>query len=56
MMRPALNRYWMLALLIAIALAEKPGITVHLVDSNKKKAAFLREAQRVTGAPAHVTV
>jgi 16S rRNA (guanine527-N7)-methyltransferase len=41
-------------LMIAIALAERPGITVHLVDSNKKKAAFLREAQRVTGAPAHV--
>ena len=27
---------------------------MHLIDSNKKKAAFLREAQRVTGAPAKV--
>ncbi len=27
---------------------------VHLVESNAKKAAFLREAQRVTGAPATV--
>src|SRR3954466_15311095 len=35
-------------LMIAIALAERPGTMVHLVDSNKKKAAFLREAQRVT--------
>ena len=41
-------------LAIAIALAEKPGAMVHLIDSNKKKAAFLREAQRVTGAPAEV--
>jgi 16S rRNA (guanine527-N7)-methyltransferase len=41
-------------LMIAIALAERPGITIHLIDSNKKKAAFLREAQRVTGAPAQV--
>ena len=29
---------------------------VHLVESNTKKAAFLREAQRLTGAPAHVHV
>jgi 16S rRNA (guanine527-N7)-methyltransferase len=41
-------------LIIAIALAEKPGTVVHLIDSNKKKAAFLREAQRVTGAPAEI--
>src|SRR5205823_6409173 len=27
---------------------------VHLIESNKKKAAFLREAVRVTGAPAIV--
>jgi 16S rRNA (guanine527-N7)-methyltransferase len=43
-------------LAIAIALAEKPGAMVHLIDSNKKKAAFLREAQRVTGAPAEVHI
>jgi len=43
-------------LMIAIALADQPGVSVHLVDSNKKKAAFLSEAQRVTGAPATVHV
>lgn len=36
---------------IACALAEQPGVAVHLVESNAKKAAFLREAKRVTGAP-----
>ena len=41
-------------LVIACALAGKPGAMVHLVESNAKKAAFLREAQRVTGAPAIV--
>lgn len=43
-------------LMLAIALADRPGATVHLIDSNKKKAAFLSEAQRVTGAPAAVHV
>lgn len=37
-------------LVIACALAERPGAAVHLVESNQKKAAFLREAVRVTGA------
>jgi 16S rRNA (guanine527-N7)-methyltransferase len=41
-------------LVIACALADRPGAAVHLVESNAKKAAFLREAQRVTGAPAIV--
>jgi 16S rRNA (guanine527-N7)-methyltransferase len=41
-------------LIVACALAEKPGVLVHLVESNQKKAAFLREATRVTGAPAKV--
>jgi 16S rRNA (guanine527-N7)-methyltransferase len=41
-------------LVIACALADRPGAVVHLVESNTKKAAFLREAQRVTGAPAIV--
>ncbi len=36
---------------IGCALAERPGALVHLVESNSKKAAFLREARRVTGAP-----
>lgn len=39
-------------LVIACALA--PPAVVHLVESNSKKAAFLREAARVTGAPATV--
>jgi 16S rRNA (guanine527-N7)-methyltransferase len=41
-------------LVIACALAGRPRTVVHLVESNAKKAAFLREAQRVTGAPAVV--
>jgi 16S rRNA (guanine527-N7)-methyltransferase len=41
-------------LVIACALAGRPGAHVHLVESNRKKAAFLREAVRVTGAPATV--
>jgi 16S rRNA (guanine527-N7)-methyltransferase len=39
-------------MVIACALAGTPGAVVHLVESNLKKAAFLREAARVTGAPA----
>jgi 16S rRNA (guanine527-N7)-methyltransferase len=39
---------------IACALAGTPGAVVHLVESNHKKAAFLREAVRLTGAPATV--
>jgi 16S rRNA (guanine527-N7)-methyltransferase len=41
-------------LVIACALADRSGAAVHLVESNAKKAAFLREAQRVTAAPAIV--
>jgi 16S rRNA (guanine527-N7)-methyltransferase len=41
-------------LVIACALADKPGAMVHLVESNNRKAAFLREAVRITGAPAMV--
>jgi 16S rRNA (guanine527-N7)-methyltransferase len=41
-------------LVIACALADRDRAVVHLVESNAKKAAFLREAQRVTGAPAIV--
>ena len=36
---------------LACALAESPGATVHLVERNAKKAAFLREALRITAAP-----
>jgi len=39
---------------IACALAGMPGTAVHLVESNAKKAAFLREAARITGAPVTV--
>ena len=41
-------------LVIACALVDKPGAVVHLVESNQKKAAFLREAARITGVPAKV--
>lgn len=40
-------------LVIACALAEAGG-RIHLVESNGKKAAFLREAARVTGVPAQI--
>ena len=39
---------------IACALAGQPDAMVHLVESNGKKAAFLREVVRVTGVPAEV--
>ena len=39
-------------LVIACALADTDGAEVHLVESNAKKAAFLREARRATEAPA----
>lgn len=38
-------------IVLACALAENPGVRVHLVERNAKKAAFLREALRITGAP-----
>jgi 16S rRNA (guanine527-N7)-methyltransferase len=41
-------------LAIACALAETPGARVHLIESNGKKAAFLREAVRITGVSAIV--
>ena len=41
-------------LVLACALAQSRGAEVHLVESVGKKAAFLREAVRVTGAPAIV--
>lgn len=39
---------------LACALAETPGAKVHLVERIAKKAAFLREAIRLTGAPGAV--
>ena len=41
-------------LVIACALADETGAEVHLVESIGKKATFLREAARATGAPAEV--
>src|SRR5947199_4860174 len=35
---------------LACALAETSGAMIHLVERNAKKAAFLREALRITGA------
>ena len=39
---------------LACALAETPGASIHLVERIGKKAAFLREAIRVTGSPGTV--
>jgi 16S rRNA (guanine527-N7)-methyltransferase len=41
-------------LVLGCALADMQGASVHLVESNGKKAAFLREAVRITGAAANV--
>jgi 16S rRNA (guanine527-N7)-methyltransferase len=41
-------------LVIACALADVDGAQIHLIESNAKKAAFLREAIRETAAPATV--
>ena len=38
-------------MVLACALAETARATVHLVERNTRKAAFLREALRVTGSP-----
>ena len=41
-------------LVTAIVLADTPRAVVHLVESDKRKAAFLRAVSRETGAPAVV--
>lgn len=41
---------------LACAMAEHPGSNVRLVERIAKKAAFLREALRVTGAPGSVVL
>jgi 16S rRNA (guanine527-N7)-methyltransferase len=38
-------------LVLAAALAERPGALVHLIEPNQKRAAFLRETGRAMGAP-----
>jgi 16S rRNA (guanine527-N7)-methyltransferase len=41
-------------MVLACALADTPGALVHLIERNGKKAAFLRESLRVTGAAAAI--
>jgi 16S rRNA (guanine527-N7)-methyltransferase len=41
-------------LVIACALADVPGAAIHLIESNGKKANFLRDAARHIGVPATV--
>lgn len=41
-------------IVLACALADTPGAKIHLVERNIKKAAFLREALRVTGGAGQV--
>jgi 16S rRNA (guanine527-N7)-methyltransferase len=60
-LRPDLSRWVDLGsgagfpgLVTAILLADRPGAVVHLVESNRGKAAFLRTVARETGSPAIV--
>src|SRR3569833_3595184 len=39
---------------LACALADRPGVRIDLVERNVKKAAFLREALRITGGAGEV--
>jgi 16S rRNA (guanine527-N7)-methyltransferase len=41
-------------LVLACALADVPGAMVHLVESNRKKSAFLRQVAAMLGLPARV--
>jgi 16S rRNA (guanine527-N7)-methyltransferase len=41
-------------MVIAIQLADTPGALVHLIESDQRKCAFLREVARATGAPAQI--
>ena len=41
-------------MVIALLLAEAPGAEIHLIESDKRKAAFLRAVSRETGAAAVV--
>jgi 16S rRNA (guanine527-N7)-methyltransferase len=43
-----------IACALADSVADSSSAVVHLVESNAKKAAFLREAARITGAPAKI--
>ncbi len=41
-------------LVVAITVADRPDARVHLIESDTRKAAFLREAARITDTPATV--
>ena len=41
-------------LVVAIVLADRPGVQVELIESNARKCAFLRDVIRATEAPARV--
>ena len=41
-------------LVLAILLSDRPGLTVHLVESTQKKCRFLEEAAKATAAPVRV--
>ncbi len=41
-------------LVIAILLAGRPGLEMHLVESDQRKCIFMREVARATGAPATI--
>jgi 16S rRNA (guanine527-N7)-methyltransferase len=41
-------------LVLAIMLADRPGVAVHLIDSTGKKANFLRAVTEKTGAPTKI--
>jgi 16S rRNA (guanine527-N7)-methyltransferase len=41
-------------LVVALAISDRSGAHVHLVESNGRKCAFLRHAARLTGAPVTV--
>jgi 16S rRNA (guanine527-N7)-methyltransferase len=41
-------------MVLAIQLADATGAVVHLIESDQRKCAFLREVARATGAAAHI--
>jgi 16S rRNA (guanine527-N7)-methyltransferase len=41
-------------MVLAICLKERPGARVHLIESDQRKASFLRAVSRETGAPAEI--
>lgn len=43
-------------MVMAICLASRPGSRVHLIESDQRKASFLRAVSRETGAPAEIHV